>query len=261
VSNTAFATSMLVDSVNADNMNAQKAPPPNASVTMQAIAQLLSQQQQHQKQQHSSTSTSRSNSGSFSGNLVHSGSSAFLPIAQTLSEVNSRTQPSVTRQRNLIPLSLNSDKNSLSDYQCLLREQMCLFVATEADLEASAQGRNRPIIEGQVGVVCKHCAYLPPGQRGRGAVYFPARMGTLYQAAQNMALNHFNSGCKSIPESTRSRLMMLKEKKPFVIARGTKQYWINTAKIMGLSENGENGLKLDSPAPGVPAAAARAPHV
>ena len=37
----------------------------------------------------------------------------------------------------------------------------------QEDLEAGAQGRNRPIVLGQVGIRCRHCAQLPHRQKQR----------------------------------------------------------------------------------------------
>lgn len=81
-------------------------------------------------------------------------------------------------------LSLPSDKGNLSAYQCLLREQILLFAVEIADIQCSAQGRNKPITLGQVGVLCRHCAKIPPGLRPCGAVYFPGKLSGLYQASQ-----------------------------------------------------------------------------
>ena len=39
------------------------------------------------------------------------------------------------------PLALPSDANNLSEYHCLLREQIVLIAATSVDIEGSAQGR------------------------------------------------------------------------------------------------------------------------
>ena len=83
-------------------------------------------------------------------------------------------------------MTLPSDEDNLSEYQCLIRSQIELFAAQVRDIECNAQGRNKPIVVGQVGIRCKACASIPPGRRPRGAVYFPAKLPGLYQAAQNM---------------------------------------------------------------------------
>lgn len=143
-------------------------------------------------------------------------------------------------------LSLPSDKGNLSEYQCLLREQILLFSVAVSDIQCSAQGRNKPISLGQVGVLCRHCSKIPPGLRPSGAVYFPAQLSGLYQASQNMAINHFSKSCKSIPEAIRSRLLQLKERKSTVLGGG-KRFWANGALVIGIVErDGQLRFKVDS---------------
>ena len=73
-------------------------------------------------------------------------------------------------------IAMPFDAQNLSTYQCLAREQIEIFQAFPEDVEANAQGRNRPIVPGQVGIRCKHCAHLPHKQRKSGAVYFPSKV-------------------------------------------------------------------------------------
>jgi hypothetical protein len=127
----------------------------------------------------------------------------------------------------------------------LLREQIVYFEANIDDIEAAAQGRNKPITLGQVGILCKHCAKLAPGYRPRGAVYFPAKLSGIYQAAQNQATNHFTESCRSIPDSIRARALALKDQKTVVLGGG-KQYWANAAELSGVVET-ENGLSFTPP--------------
>jgi hypothetical protein len=133
-------------------------------------------------------------------------------------------------------LSLPSDKGNLSEYQCLLREQILFFSVSMSDIQCSAQGRNKPISLGQVGVLCRHCSKIPPGMRPCGAVYFPAKLSGIYQASQNMAINHFSKSCQSIPESIRSMLLKLKERKSTVLGGG-KHFWANGAHVIGVVEH------------------------
>jgi len=141
----------------------------------------------------------------------------------------------------VVPMSVESDSYMLSEYQQFLREQICMFEATKGDLGAIAQGRNKPIKLGQVGIICRHCQRLQPGSRTKGAAYFPSKLSYIYHAAQNMATNHFNTTCAVIPQATRNKLLALKEKKPLVLARGGKPYWASAARQAGVVE-GEEGL-------------------
>lgn len=137
-------------------------------------------------------------------------------------------------------LALPSDRGNLSEYQCLLRKQIVLFSVTMNDIQCSAQGRNKPIVLGQVGVLCRHCSRIPPGMRPCGAAYFPAKLSGLYQASQNMAINHFTKSCRSISEDVRESLVKLKAQKSTVLGGG-KHFWANGAKVLGVIEM-EDGL-------------------
>jgi hypothetical protein len=97
---------------------------------------------------------------------------------------SSSTAAATTPNTDTVRLSLSSDRSNLSEYQCLIREQVDLFAATQEEIDGSAQGRNRPIVVDQVGIQCRHCSSLPSSRRSRGAVYFPAKLNGLYQAAQ-----------------------------------------------------------------------------
>ena len=73
-------------------------------------------------------------------------------------------------------LFVERDERNLSQYQCLARRQMEIFEASSADAANNAQGRNRPILPGQIGIRCRHCYKLPPKQRKTGSVYYPNRV-------------------------------------------------------------------------------------
>ena len=79
-------------------------------------------------------------------------------------------------QGRVYPLYLTSDEQNLSRYQCLARKQIEIFETTDNDAGSNAQGRNRPIIPGQVGIRCKHCAHLPRKERKTGSVYYPSKV-------------------------------------------------------------------------------------
>jgi hypothetical protein len=172
---------------------------------------------------------------------------ASAPAAVVSTKSSKKKAPPAVVEANYNPgvvkdLSLTSDPENLSEYQCLLRQQIVLFAVSIPDIQCSAQGRNKPITLGQVGVMCRHCAKIPPGMRPCGAVYFPAKLSGLYQASQNMAINHFSSNCQSIPESVRTKLLQLKEKKSTVFGGG-KHFWANGARVMGVFEH-ENQLRF-----------------
>lgn len=78
-----------------------------------------------------------------------------------------------TRKDHLpMPIFLDFDEQTLTEYQCLLRKQIEIFEAGPEDIKANAQGRNNPILLGQVGIRCRHCTQLPIKIRPRGSVYY-----------------------------------------------------------------------------------------
>jgi hypothetical protein len=87
----------------------------------------------------------------------------------------------VVTGRQPVMLYSSSDNNRLSDYQILVRKQIELFEALQEDVDTVTQGRVRRVVLGQVGIRCRHCALLPPGDRKRGAFYYPSRLDVVYQ--------------------------------------------------------------------------------
>jgi hypothetical protein len=134
-------------------------------------------------------------------------------------------------------LFMPCDAHKLSDYQCLVRKQIEVFEATQDDIEAIAQGRNRPIVLGQVGIRCIHCSKIPPRQRTKGATYYPTKLVGLYQAAQNMASWHFCECCPLISDALRLEFIVLRERKS--TAGGGKHYWGDAVRALGVVEDGD----------------------
>ena len=128
-----------------------------------------------------------------------------------------------------------------TDYQVLVRKQLQVFEAAAEDVEFCAQGRKKQVVLGQVGLRCKHCAIIPLNARGRGAVYYPTKLQSVYQAAQNMSMSHLCEACEHIPSQTKSDLRQLREKRGNAI--GGKQYWSASCRVLGIFET-EHGLRL-----------------
>ena len=139
--------------------------------------------------------------------------------------------------KQLVLYMQSCDDDSLSAYQCLVRKQIELFDAKDEDVESNAQGRNKPIIPGQVGIRCRHCSRIPPRHRTRGATYYPAKLNGLYQAAQNMASAHLCNHCQLIPDALRQELIILRDRKSS--AGGGKQYWADGVRVLGVVETND----------------------
>lgn len=140
-----------------------------------------------------------------------------------------------------IRLSLACDVEQLSDYQVLVRQQLEIFEAGPEDVESNTQGRKKAVMLGQVGLRCRHCAALPLRARGRGAVYYPAKLHGVYQAAQNMAGSHLCQACQHMPNHVKEEIRKLRDRRDN--ASGGKQYWADGCRALGIYET-EDGLKL-----------------
>lgn len=182
--------------------------------------------------------------------------------------------------RNPLQLYMSCDDESLSPFQCMVRKNIELFEARNEDVESNAQGRNKPIVLGQVGIRCRHCkcvclslcvrfgwhecvlilytfvltpppllvsfvrflgSNLPARHRARASVYYPAKLMGLYQAAQNMATIHLCQSCQKVPTPVRQELLALRERKSS--AGGGKKYWGDGARVLGVYE-AHDGLRF-----------------
>ena len=153
-----------------------------------------------------------------------------------------RGAASAAPQTPAVSLALACDDEHLSEYQIMVRKQLEVFEAQPEDVESNTQGRKKQVSLGQVGIRCKHCAAHPLRQRGRGAVYYPAKLQGVYQAAQNMASSHLCESCQCIDEPLKTELRTLRERRD--TASGGKQYWADGARALGLFE-ADDGLRLN----------------
>lgn len=145
------------------------------------------------------------------------------------------------RRQGVRLLALHTDTEHLSEYQMMVRQQLELFEAGPEDVECNTQGRKRTVTVGQVGLRCRHCATLPLRSRGRGAVYYPAKLHGVYQAAQNMAGSHLCKGaCPQLPVTIRNEVNRLRNLHDN--ASGGKQYWADGCRALGLTEVEGGGL-------------------
>jgi hypothetical protein len=142
-------------------------------------------------------------------------------------------------------LYMPTDDDVLSENQILLRRQVEFFEAALDDVGKTTSGRRRPIMLSQVGIQCRHCGDVPARYRQKGAIYYPAKLAGIYQAAQNMAVTHLTTLCQHIDEQTKEQLKAYQEGRS-VTGHGGKQYWAGTARAQGVVEAEEGGLQFVS---------------
>jgi len=111
-----------------------------------------------------------------------------------------------------------------------------VFSLTEEDTEG---GEYENAEVGQIGLRCKFCAKLPLKSRPKGHVYFPDTISAIHQCVTDLQRRHFLS-CNEIPDDLRKSYKSLRG---FAAkAEGeTQQYWIDSAREVGLIDAIENG--------------------
>jgi hypothetical protein len=131
-----------------------------------------------------------------------------------------------------VPLGLPDDKYWLSELQGYLRHNFAeAFGATEEDIAAPMHGRNKPIALGQVGIRCMHCKDDNPAERGQQSTSYPSQISGIYNSVQQMLRLHYDC-CLSMPTHVRQRIESLRI--TCSSRGGRKQYWIESAKRLGL---------------------------
>lgn len=139
-------------------------------------------------------------------------------------------------------LALPQDRVSLSETLCVVRENIEVFTATQADVDAPAPGRKHAVVVGQVGLRCIHCRHTTKcSDRVKRAVCYPSSIKRIYRTVIDMKLDHF-SQCKFVPVALKNRLDELKA----VHSRSTgttMQYFIHAAHCLGM-EDSSNGVQL-----------------
>jgi hypothetical protein len=156
--------------------------------------------------------------------------------AATPPTTTSSTVPLLETSHSTATLYMDGDEEHLTAYQCLLRQQLEVFEAGPDDMRGSSQGRNTPILLGQVGLQCRHCASLPNAAKTKAAVYYSQTIDGIYQIAQNMSKVHLCENCYRIPPDIHRRLLVLKNN--CRRASGGKEYWAQGIRAIGVYEDG-----------------------
>jgi hypothetical protein len=189
------------------------------------------------------TSLNMSNDKIQSNHHLHTNIDPSLPR----SEKPVQSGPSVpVEESKVVGMALSTDRTSLSQYQATIRDALEFFTASHDDALSVVQGRKKRIRLYQVGIRCKYCAKLPLKDRSTGAVYFPASLGSVYQAAQNVASVHMlaerktkTGACPLIPKDFQKKLEDSKNVKAGSLVG--KKYWADSCKELGIAEE-DGGL-------------------
>jgi len=149
-----------------------------------------------------------------------------------------------------VPLGVSDDKYYLSELQCVLRQEFVeTFGTTQTDIVLPVYGRNKPIALGQVGIRCQHCKYFNANSLNNGgngdannertnrinaqnAISYPSFVSNIYNTVQQMYRLHFDQ-CPHVPAELKQRVANLKDSHTSNRG-GRKQYWMDSAKRIGL---------------------------
>lgn len=141
----------------------------------------------------------------------------------------------------ILLLAMPQDRHFLSETLCIVRNNVEVFTATEADVSAPAPGRKKPVQVGQVGIRCVYCRMCNSG-RVKRATCFPASLKRVYRAVIDMKLDHFKC-CPYVPPGLKARLDELSETSTRSTGL-TVQYFVRSAKELGMYDV-DDGICID----------------
>ncbi len=145
-----------------------------------------------------------------------------------------------------LTLYISDDDGKLNENQIFLRRNVELFRASENDILCITRGENKPIVLYQVGIRCCHCSHVAAGRRKKGSTYFPSNLIGLYQAVQNLSVEHLQSGlCTELPPDVKERFSRYASRKKSGRSGAGKMYWAEAGRRMGLIDT-DDGIRFAS---------------
>lgn len=155
-----------------------------------------------------------------------------------------------------VRLTKADDPHWLSEMECFARSELIeVFSLKESagdgdmDLHDELEGysgRKIPFA-GQVGVRCVFCKAQELSERGSGCVSFPDSLSTIHVKVTDMIRLHFPS-CPNLPDDARATFKSLRGFDAKVANDDSQQYWIDSARDIGLSNAPPAGRKTSSSA-------------
>jgi len=152
-----------------------------------------------------------------------------------------------------ILLAIPEDKEWLSDMDCFIRRNLEAFCATEDDVDMAQQDRKYPVLVGQVGIRCIHCALSKNGLGARGsAVSFPFSINGIYESVREFQRLHLET-CPNLPKKVKSKLDGFKGSAS--LSSVLRKYYVLAAKGLGMQDT-QGGIRSGAkPIPVGPSAA------
>lgn len=116
------------------------------------------------------------------------------------------------------------DEGRINPAHCVIRRQVLEVRRTHS---------------GRVLFQCACCKHLPRNQRAKLSTLAPQSVDNLYRAMVRFMMNHVKA-CPYVPEEIKG---LSPKDSRVVTQRGTKKYWVKSAKRMGLRD-GEDGKSI-----------------
>lgn len=134
-----------------------------------------------------------------------------------------------------------SDADWLSGLNCFIRKH-CVeaFSATTEDINTPS--KRGQITLHQVGIRCRFCKHRSTDDKEAAAVSYPVSMAGIYESVKRWQRVHLEV-CKDVPESIRQNLDELSTENSWIPT--TKQYWIDSAKLLGMIDTA-GGIRFAS---------------
>lgn len=112
----------------------------------------------------------------------------------------------------VVPLALLEEERYLPELQVLIRSNLELFSATDADVSTSQAGRRTPTVRGKVGIRCIHCAKAvqenPSLQWPAASISYPVNIVGLYPICSQKPQLHFQN-CSYLPPTVKAHMHRL----------------------------------------------------
>lgn len=116
-----------------------------------------------------------------------------------------------------------------------------MFDAQPADVYV--RRRSKKVQLDQVGIRCRFCAHLSPGERVGRSSSFPSSLNRIYQSVTMMIREHF-SQCREMLPEVRAKYIILRDmtKKGDVLE--SKSYWVESASTLGMYDTDEGCIRM-----------------
>jgi len=180
------------------------------------------------------------------------GDLTFGPATENSAKALSVCAKDPSAKHSTILLAILEDKEWISDMDCFVRENLAVFCASEQDVNSAQSDRKYPIVVGQVGIRCLHCAMSSTGEGARGtAVSFPHSIHGIYESVREFQRLHLES-CPNLPTDVASKLSALKGSSS--LSSVLRRHYVSAARALGMRDASDgNGIvagNISSPGKG-----------